>query len=108
MAISTNFAADCGNFDTSKPGAPSRNWPADLVSGASANRVDINDLSSFLVPVRRLETSPTDAGFDSRWDIVPGAGMFSNVINIQDLTTIAMVSPPMFGGVRAFNGPSCS
>jgi hypothetical protein len=34
--------------------------------------------------------------------------MFSNVINIQDLTTIAMVSPPMFGGVRAFNGPSCS
>jgi len=108
LAVTTNFAADCGNFDTSKPSAPSRNWPADLASGASANKVDLADISSFIAPLRRINTSAGQAGFDGRWDISPGAGGFGSTLNIQDITTLTMVAPPMFGGVRAFGGPSCS
>ena len=106
--MATNFAADCGNFDTSKPGAPSLNWPADLASGQSANKVDLADITSFIVPVRRINASPGQAGFDARWDISPGAGGFQGTINILDITTLATVHPPMFGGARAFGGPSCS
>ena len=108
FALSTNFAADCGNFDTSKPGAPSLNWPADLSSGPSANKVDLNDVTSFIAPVRRVNTSQGQAGFDARWDISPGSGGFQGTINIRDITALATVAPPMFGGVRAINGPSCS
>jgi uncharacterized protein YkwD len=108
FALATNFAADCGNFDTSKPGAPSLNWPADLASGPSANKVDLSDISSFIAPVRRLNTSPGEPGFDARWDISPGSGAFQGTINIQDISALATVAPPMFGGAKAFNGPSCS
>ena len=108
FALATNFAADCGNFDPSKPDGPSRNWPADLASGPSANKVDLADLSSFIVPTRRINTSPGDAGFDVRWDISPGAGSFGSTLNVQDITALLTVSPPMFGGARAFGGPSCS
>jgi uncharacterized protein YkwD len=108
IALATNFADDCGNFDTTKPGAPSKNWPADLSSGPSANKVDLNDVMSFVAPVRHINTSPGDASFDSRWDIVPGAGILDTTINIQDVTALASLAPPMFGGARAFNGPSCS
>jgi uncharacterized protein YkwD len=107
-ALATSWMNRCGNFDTTKPGAPSQNWPADLVSGTSANRVDFSDLTSFLAPVRRIYTSESDTGFDSRWDLVPGAGNFGRTINILDLTSLVTLSPPMFGGVRAFGGPNCS
>ncbi|HSP55182.1 MAG TPA: thrombospondin type 3 repeat-containing protein [Dehalococcoidia bacterium] len=85
-------------------------WPADLVSGGvpdSTNRLTITDLTSFLAPVRHINTSETDAGYDVRWDLVPGAGLFSKVINISDLTSVIVVGPPMLGGARAFNGLSC-
>jgi uncharacterized protein YkwD len=108
VALATNFAADCGNFDTSKPGAPSLNWPADLASGASANKVDLSDVISFIAPVRRINTSPGQPAFDARWDLSPGSGAFQGTINIQDITALATVAPPMFGGAKAFNGPSCS
>jgi hypothetical protein len=28
-------------------------------------------------------------------------------INLNDVTSLLALYPPMFGGVRAFNGPTC-
>ncbi len=106
-AIGSNSSLSCGNPDTTKPGSPSRNWPADVAGGTSANKVDLSDLSSFLAPVRRLGTSPGDADYDARWDLVPGKGIFATTINVSDMTALLTVTPPMFGGQRAFGGPSC-
>ena len=60
-----------------------------------------------------MDTSPGDARYDGRWDLVPGTRFASgNWIIINDLTAlIAGVSgyPPMFGGgTKAFNGPACT
>ncbi len=85
-------------------------WPADFVSGGipdSTNRITITDITSFLAPARRMNTSPGDPAYNVRWDLVPGAGIFPKVININDLTSLITVTPPMLGGVRAFNGPAC-
>jgi hypothetical protein len=44
-------------------------WASDFLSGQipnSTNRITISDLTSFLAPVRRLDTSPPDADFSSR------------------------------------------
>jgi hypothetical protein len=61
--------------------------------------------------MRRLDSSPPgDPAFDLRWDLKPGSGIFSEEINIQDITTLTSGSagnPPMFGGTYAF-GKSCS
>src|SRR5437899_4055754 len=47
--IGTDPAWPCGNTG----------WPADLLSsGASANKLDLLDMASFVAPVRRLGTSP--------------------------------------------------
>lgn len=86
-------------------------WPADLASGgvpSSTDRVTILDATSFLAPVRRFNTDVGTHPGDDRWDIVPGAGLFSNDINIADLISVITVAPPMLGGARAFNGPACS
>ncbi|HET9477459.1 MAG TPA: thrombospondin type 3 repeat-containing protein [Dehalococcoidia bacterium] len=88
-------------------------WPSDFVSGGipnSTNRVTVGDLTSFLAPVRRLDKSPGHPDFDSRWDLVPGRGLFANWIAVNDLT--ALISgpsgfPPMLGGAKAFSGPAC-
>lgn len=85
-------------------------WPADLVSGGipdSTDRVNIADIVSFLAPTRRIDTSAEDAGFSVRWDLAPGAGLFSEVINIEDLVSLIIVGPPMLGGVAANAGPPC-
>jgi hypothetical protein len=83
-------------------------WPAELATTAfSAGRLDIIDLASFIAPVQRYGTSPGDGGFDVRWDVQPGRGLLGEVINIQDLMVLALLDPPMFGGARAYNGPSC-
>jgi hypothetical protein len=88
-------------------------WPSDFVSGGvplSTNRVTITDLSSYIAPVRRLNTSPPQAAFNARWDLAPGKGLFADWIAINDLTTLLAGDsgfPPMLGGVRAFNGPVC-
>jgi hypothetical protein len=76
--------------------------------GFQPNAVNVQDLASFVVPVRRLGTSPGDAGFDPRWDIVPGSTSGAT-INLQDVA--ALVSggsgnPPMLGGQRAL-GRAC-
>jgi Tol biopolymer transport system component len=94
--------------------SPSPSWPSDLVSAGvpnSTDKVTITDLTSFLAPARRLDSSPGSVDFSSRWDLVPGRGLFVTWIAINDLTALLAGSsgyPPMFGGVRAFNGPICS
>jgi hypothetical protein len=88
-------------------------WPLDLETGGifdSTDRVNIADLNSFLAP-RRLDTSPGDLLFSSRWDLVPGRGIFSDWISIADLTALLGGEtgfPPMLGGDRAFDGPLCT
>jgi len=83
-------------------------WPADLFPyGASADRVGLQDVTSFAAPVSRLNTSPGDAGYDIRWDVAPGPGGFTEDINLQDITALAVLAPPMLGGLRAFGGPPC-
>jgi hypothetical protein len=93
----------------------SSGWPADINStGLSTNKLDIQDLASFVAPVRRLNTSPGDLDFNARWDLIPGTTIGDH-INVTDLS--AAVSgqtgyPPMFAplppatGGRAF-GQTC-
>jgi hypothetical protein len=86
-------------------------WPADLVSGGvpdSTNRVTLADLTSFFAPTRHFGSSPPNWAFSSRWDLVPGPGLFGAWINISDLTRVISVAPPMFAGERAFGGPACT
>ena len=84
-------------------------WPSDLVPGPwQPNTLNIEDLGSFLMPVRRLGTSAGDAAFDIRWDLMPGS-TGGPTIDIADLA--AMINgpsgyPPMFGGLRAY-GKTC-
>jgi hypothetical protein len=84
-------------------------WPADLYGeGASANTLDIQDLTSFVSPVRRLGTNPGDFGYDPRWNLQPGS-TFGPAIGISDLTALlggTTGNPPMFGGEAAF-GKTC-
>lgn len=80
-------------------------WPADFIGGASANLITLTDLASFVAPVRHFGSSPGDAGFDVRWDVVPGGT--GSVINLADLGSLVTVKPAMFGGAKAFNGPTC-
>jgi len=63
-------------------------------------------MASFIAPVRRLNTSSGDAGFDQRWDLVPGSS-FGETINVQDMASLIVVRPPKLGGMRAYNGPEC-
>ena len=88
-------------------------WPSDFVSGGipdSTNRVTVTDVTSFLAPLRRLDSSPGHPNFSDRWDLVPGRGLFATWINVNDLTAIIAGSsgfPPMLGGAKAFGGPAC-
>ncbi len=109
--VATNPLDNCGSHTTTPP-IYSQSWPADLFSGsgipATTNKVTLQDLTSFLGPTRIINTSPGDAGYDKRWDLVPGKGAFSKDINLQDLTNLIALAPDMFSGVRAFNGPTCT
>ena len=96
--VGTNAAYPCGQTA----------WPADLYSsGSSTNDIDIQDITSFLAPVRHLNTNVGTFSGDVRWDIVPGRGVLANDINIQDITQIVVLTPPMLEGARALNGPAC-
>jgi uncharacterized protein YkwD len=105
--LGTNPNDSCGNPDTARIGSPSLAWPADLANG-SANRVDIQDVATFVVPVRRFNTSPGDPAYDRRWDLVPGRGVLAKDINVADLSAVVTSAPSMFGFQRAFNGPTCT
>ncbi|MFQ5471686.1 MAG: hypothetical protein ACE5FA_02205, partial [Dehalococcoidia bacterium] len=85
----------------------------DLVIGGgpleSTDRINILDITGYLAPDRHFETSPGDVNFDSRWDLVPGSGIFPDWINITDLTQLIIVAPPAppYNGAKAFGGPPC-
>jgi hypothetical protein len=88
-------------------------FPPDFVSGGipnSTNAVNVTDLTSFLAPTRRLDTSPGHPSFNQRWDIVPGRGLFTSWINVNDLTSVLTIKPPAapWNGSRAFGGPACT
>ncbi len=65
-----------------------------------------------MVPWRSLwADDDPNANFNSRWDLVPGPGLFPQWINISDLTALIAGPtgmPPMFGGSKALNGPVCT
>ena len=99
--IGTSDNDPCGN----------NGWPLDLVSaGASANKVDVADIGSYVAPQRRYGTKPGNTAFNKRWDIKPGRGLSPQVwINVEDLirfTTGGSGYPPMLSGQRAF-GRTC-
>ncbi len=104
--IGTGALARCGAGSAVNP---SPSWPSDFVSGGipiSTDKVTITDLTSFIAPMRRLDTSPGAANFSARWDLVPGRGLFTQWIGINDLTALiagATGYPAMFGGNRALN-----
>jgi hypothetical protein len=92
--IGTNSTLPCGTSG----------WPLDLVGGLSGSPVDIVDITSFLAPIRRLDTNPGDEAYDPRWDLV--ANQFGAAISIGDLTSLLAgptAYPPMLGGERALN-----
>jgi glucose/arabinose dehydrogenase len=105
----------CQEYDSTFPNAaphirPSKRWPSDIASSAfSLNKINIQDLSAFISPIRYLgQDVGTDPG-DVRFDLVPGSTVGTN-INIVDLAAItagATGFPPMLGGAKAFGGPVC-
>jgi hypothetical protein len=97
--VGTSPQTPCGNAG----------WPAELdPTGLSANDLDLQDLTSFLAPVRYLDSNIGDIPGNIRWDLVPGTGgILPKDINLQDLTQILLVYAPMHEGVRSFNGPPC-
>lgn len=108
LYLGTNPSDRCGEPN---PDGTSASWPADLFSGGvpdSTNKVNITDLSSYLAPMRRINTSPGHPGYSARWDVAPGPSIFPGVINIEDLAKLLIIAPAMFGGQRAFNGPACT
>jgi hypothetical protein len=87
-------------------------WPSDLFPGTPGgfqyNTLNIQDLGTFIAPVRRFGTSPGDPNFSVRWDLVPG-GTIGGTINLQDIAatvTGASGFPPMLGTQKAF-GKAC-
>jgi len=92
--------------DSTKPTKPSKTWPADfnaVVSGLNSfNKINLPDLSSFIVPVRRINTKEGDVNYDKRWDLNT-----DGKIDIMDLNIINVLKPPILDGERALNGPAC-
>jgi hypothetical protein len=120
VMIPTSAQDSCGDYDLSHPNPgpdtkPSLSWPADfsMAQGAidSFQRINVLDLTTFLAPVRYLNTNVGTNPGDGRWDVVPGPGIFGVDINVNDLTSLLAgpsANPPMLGGVRAFGGPACT
>jgi hypothetical protein len=105
--VGTNPLDNCGNHTAPAP-IYSQAWAGDVNSGTgSTDKITLLDLTSYLAPVRRFGTNVGDVPLNQRWDIKPGAGLFSTDINLQDLTTLITLSPLMLGNVRAFDGPAC-
>jgi hypothetical protein len=100
--IGTSANHPCGWY-----GWPSNVW--DL--GPSFNKLDIQDITSFLADPRRLDTSPDPgSNYSPRYDLLPGPGIFQQHINIQDLLALLEGDtgrPPMFGGQERAFGKTC-
>ena len=86
-------------------------WPSNLFDfpPTNVNRLDLQDVLTYVTPVRHYNRSPGETGYNPRWDLVPGPGDLLKYINIQDVTALVAGpsgNPPMFGGGRAF-GLTC-
>jgi hypothetical protein len=86
-------------------------WPSNLFDSlpGNVNKLDLFDVLSFVIPVRRYDRSPGEEGYDPRWDLAPGPGQLIEYINLLDVTALVSGTtgfPPMFGGARAF-GQTC-
>lgn len=101
--LGTNPNSACGPTTIT---GPSTVWPADVYTksgtfGAGVNKINLQDITDFTAPIRRLDTKTGDANFLQRYDLnADGA------INNTDIGIINNLYPPMFKGLRAFNGPS--
>ena len=88
----------------------STGWPSDIIPGGlQPNTLNIQDIGSFVVPVRRFDTSAGDPAFHIRWDLVPGSTV-GGTINLQDIAaTIAGATgyPTMLGGLTRAYGKAC-
>lgn len=79
-------------------------WPLEMSTELfSDNHIDIIDLTTYILPVRRLGNSPGDPYFSTRWDLVPGPGILGENINVEDLTVFILLAPPMLEGQTAIN-----
>ena len=106
--VEASVFSDGGNADRDPCG--NNGWPSDLVPGGlQPNKLNIEDLGSFVVPVRRLGTSVGDSAYNARWDLAPGSAIGED-ISLTDIgATILGASgyPPMFGGVTRAFGKAC-
>ena len=95
-AAEAHVFAGAGNTAGDQDPCGTNGWPADLASAApSTNRITLMDMTSFVAPApRKLDKSPGDAGYDVRWDVVPGA-FAGKHINLLDMTSLTTVSPAM-------------
>jgi hypothetical protein len=106
--VGTNPLGRCGVGGV-QGDPPSAAWPSDFIHGGvpdSTDLINIVDLTSFIAPIRRFDTEPSDQGFASRWDLVPGASTGNNWIDIIDLVSPFAGSsgyPPMTSGTPVFN-----
>ncbi len=117
FTLGTNSLSNC---QAGRPlgNIPSTDWPLDIHGGDlildSRNLIDIADLGALLAPLRRLDTSPGDANYDRRYDLIPGpdpivAGEWIDITDFGAFLAGAEAFPPMFGiGVRALDGPACT
>jgi hypothetical protein len=105
MSIGTDALGRC---EAGATPPMSTDWPSDIVSGGTPDSTDaitITDLTSFLGPIRRLDTYPGHADFDRRWDLVPGPAFSANWIEINDLTALSSGvtgEPPMNNSAGVF------
>jgi hypothetical protein len=112
-SVGTSSSIRCGvGGIASDP--PSTAWPLDFKHAGifgSTDKILIDDFNSFLSP-RKLDLAPGDPGFDARWDLEPGPGLFGpKWINIADLNKMLggpTAFPKMFNGARALLGPQCT
>jgi hypothetical protein len=99
LHVGTSTTARCG----------SSGWPLDLLPGGfQPNTLNIQDIATFVAPVRRLGTSPGDPAYSSRWDLSAGSSI-GGTVNIQDIASLIVgpaAHPPMFDGQKAY-GRSC-
>ena len=104
LKIGTNAGYPCGI----------NGWPSNLFEpmppAPPTNSLTIQDVTSFVAPVRHFDSSPGDEPlYNPRWDIRPGAGALPKWINIQDVLQLVAGptgNPPMLNGARAF-GQTC-
>jgi hypothetical protein len=109
--IGTDALGRCEVGPSTSATLPSRDWPGDLkADGVSADKADLSDIGTFFAPVNHFNTSPGAAGFDRRWDLIPGSAA-GDWVGSQDLGALlagGTSTPAMFSGAAIFNGPSCT